>query len=367
MKRAFGHRLSRRRVLKSALAGAAAVTVASPYVNRSARAGDDIVLATWETYAEDPWIEEFGKANGVKVIANRFGSVDEMFAKVSSGALEPDVIYIDTSTVPRYMPWLVPIDAARVPNLKNVSKAITYEKTNVIDGKLYALPYNWGPIPMMYRTDVVKEGTDTWRTLWDAKYTGRVSVFDDSFTSLPIFCILAGAKNPYNMTDAEFEATAALLRTLRPQIKAMTTGQNDAETLYGAGEVDIGVCHNPPIVVNLQKQGKPVAYSVPKEGVPSWLDCLLLTKKGDRDIVYKYLDANLSLEWQKRFVEFATSPGVFDPAGAAAVGVSPDVVRQTVMPLLDQPGLWDSLKFFQVVENADRRVQMWNDFKAGTL
>ncbi len=363
----LGSRISRRRFLGTAAGGAAASMIASPAIIRSAKAADEIVLATWETYSEDPWIEEFGKANGVTVVANRFGSVDEMFAKISSGALDPDVIYIDTSTIPRFMPWLAPIDIARVPNSKNISKAITYEKTNVIDGKLFAVPYNWGPIPMMYNTEAVKEGTDTWRTLWDPKYTGRVSVFDDSFTSLPIFTILAGAKNPYNMTDAEFAATAELLKTLRPQIKTMTTGTSDAETLFGSGEVDIGVCHNPPIVVNLQKQGKPIAYSVPKEGVPSWLDCLLLTKKGDRDVVYKYIDANLSLEWQKRFVEFATSPGVFDPKSAAAAGVGEDLVKKTVMPLLDQPGLWDALKFFQVVEDADRRVQLWNDFKAGTL
>ncbi len=366
MKKVLGKPISRRGFLGTAAAGTAALS--SPYVITSARAAEpDIVLATWETYAEDPWIEEFGKANGVKVIANRFGSVDEMYAKISSGALDPDVIYIDTSTVPRYLDRLAPIDISKISNAKNISKAITYEKTNVIDGKLYALPYNWGPIPMMFNTDVVKEGTDTWRTLWDPKYKGRVSVFDDSFTSLPIFAILAGAKNPYNMTDAEFAATAELLKSLRPQIKAMTTGMNDAETLYGSGEVDIGVCHNPPIVVNLQKQGKHVAYSVPKEGVPSWLDCLLMTKKGDRDIVYKFLDANLSTEWQKRFVEFATSPGVLDVASAGTIGVNPEVVKQTVMPLLDQAGLWDSMQFFQVVENADRRVQLWNDFKAGTL
>ena len=43
------------------------------------------------------------------------------------------------------------------------------------------------------------------------------------------------------MTDAEFADCAELLKTLRPQLKTMTTGANDTETLFGSGEVDEAV------------------------------------------------------------------------------------------------------------------------------
>jgi spermidine/putrescine transport system substrate-binding protein len=367
MEKLLSIKVNRREAL--AYAGAA-VAVSSPYVIRPAKAADEeISLLTWETYSEDPWLEEFSKANNVKVSAVRAGSVDEMFAKISSGAVTPDVIYVDTSVIPRLMKQdlLAAIDPAKVPNLNNVSPAINYQKSNMIDGKLYALPYNWGPIPMMYQADTVKDGTDSWKILWEEKYKGRVSVADDSFMSIAVVAMVARAKNPYNMTDAEFDAVKELLKTLRPQVKAMTTGNNDTQALFSSGEVDVGMCMNPPIVANLQKEGKNVVFSVPKEGVPSWLDCAMMTKKGDRDIVYKFLDAQLSLPWQKRFIEFATSPGVFDAKTAEAQGVKPELIKQTVMPLLDKPGLWDSLRLFESVENSDRRLQLWNDFKAGTL
>jgi spermidine/putrescine transport system substrate-binding protein len=369
MKKLLTKNLNRRGLLASACAGAAALLCAPHYIRTASAADDEISLLTWETYSEDPWLEEFSNSNNVKVSAVRSGSVDEMFAKLTSGAVTPDVIYVDTSTIPRLMKLdlLAPIDPAKVPNLSNVSPAIDYKKSNMIDGKLYALPYNWGPIPMMYNADAVKEGTDSWKTLWSDKYTGRVSVADDSFMSIAIVAMVAGAKDPYNMTDPEFDAVKELLKTLRPQVKAMTTGNNDTQTLFSSGEVDVGVCMNPPIVANLQKEGKNIAYSVPKEGVPSWLDCAMMTKTGDRDIVYKFLNAQLSLPWQKRFIEFATSPGVLDVKTAESVGIPPDVIKQTVMSLLNQPGLWASLRLFQNVENADRRLQLWNDFKAGTL
>ena len=371
MTRSIKTEINRRDFLSVAATGtAAAALLSSPYVIRPAMAAnEDISLLTWETYSEDPWLEEFSKANNVKVTAVRAGSVDEMFAKISSGAVTPDVIYVDTSIIPRLRKQdiLAPIDAARVPNLKNVSPAIDYKKSNIVDGNLYALPYNWGPIPMMYRADAVKDGTDSWKTMWDAKYTGRVSMADDSFMSVVVVAIVAGAANPYSLTDAEYQKVTDLLKTLRPQVKAMTTGNNDTQTLFSSGEVDLGMCMNPPIVANLKKEGKNVAYSIPKEGVPSWLDCAMLTKKGDRDIVYKFLDAQLSLPWQKRFIEFAVSPGVLDVKTATAEGVKPDVIDQTVMSLLDKPDFWGTLRLFQNVEDTDRRLQLWNDFKAGTL
>lgn len=365
------HTVTRRQFLGEAAVGAVAATaIVSPYVIRSARAAEqEISLLTWETYSEDPWLEEFSKANNVKVNAVRIGSVDEVFAKISSGAVTPDVIYVDTSVIPRLRTQdvLAPIDPSKVPNLKNVAPGIDYKTSSIIDGKLFALPYNWGPIPMMYNADSVKAGSDSWKTMWDPKFKGRVSMADDSFMSIVVVAIVAGAANPYKMTDAELQSVTDLLKTLRPQVKAMTTGNNDTQALFSSGEVDLGMCMNPPIVANLQKEGKKVAYSIPTEGVPSWLDCAMLTKKGDRDIVYRFLDAQLSLPWQKRFIEFSTSPGVLDAKTAEAQGVKPELIQQTVMPLLDQPGFWHTLRLFQNVEDTDRRLQLWNDFKAGTL
>ena len=124
---------------------------------------------------------------------------------------------------------------------------------------------------------------------------------------------------------------------------------------------------NPPIIVNLKKNGTAVEFVVPKEGAPSWFDCALLTKQGNRDVVYDFLNETLTLEWQKRFIEFAVSPGVLDKKSATEAGVSAEVIDQTVMPLLDGEGFWAGLKFFEDVEDVDRRMQIWNDFKAGIL
>ncbi|MGB8414923.1 extracellular solute-binding protein [Paraburkholderia sp.] len=361
---------ARRKFMKQVAIGCAAGAVMnSPIVARAQGSKDEINLLTWETYSEDPWLAEWSKTSGVKVNAVRVASVDELFAKITSGAVSPDVIYVDTSTIPRLLGlnYLSPIDISQVPNTKNISPAIQYQKSNSVNGKLYALPYNWGPIPMMYNSSVLKDRTDSWKILWDEKLKGRVAVTDDSLMTLSMVALVAGAANPYHMTDREFDKVTELLRSLRPQVKAITSGNNDTQTLFASGEVDVGMCMNLPIVENLKNAGKPISYSIPKEGVPSWLDCAMITKRGNRKVVYDFLNATLSLSWQKRFIEFATSPGVLDVKTATATGVKPAVINETVMPLLDKPGFWSSMRLFQGVEDPDRRLQLWNDFKAGTL
>lgn len=355
---------------KAAVGTAAAAMVASPYVSRAALAAEeDIVLFSWESYDEDPWLEEWSKSTGVRVNVTRFGSIDELFAKARTGAVTPDLMIIDTSEFKhfRQQDLIVPIDLAKVPNAKNISPAIDFDKTNVMDGKLYAVPYNWGPNPMMYRADRVTEGTDTWMTMWDPKYAGRVGVLDDAYSTFELLGIVCGAKDPYNLTDADFDKCADLLRRLRPQVKTLLKGANDTEALFTSGDLDIGFCQAVTSVENARKAGKDVRYSFPKEGVPSWLDNAVITKKGDRDIVYNFINYRLSLPWQTRFIKLSAMPGVLDTKTAETGGLSSDDIGKTYMNLLDKPNFWSGLKLVQAQNDLDRRLQMFNDFKAGVL
>ena len=371
MKETLGASINRRDLLGKAAVGAtAAAIIASPYVSRAARAAEDeIVLFTWESYDEDPWLEEWTKATGVRVNATRFGSIDELFAKVRTGSVTPDVMIIDTSEFQHFRneKAIVPIDVSKIPNAKNISPAIKYTKTNFMDGQLYAIPYNWGPNPMMYRADLVTDGTDTWKTMWDPKYAGRVGVLDDAYSTFELLGIVSGAADPYNLTNADFEKCANLLRTLRPQVKTLLKGANDTEALFVSGDLDIGFCMSVTSVADARKAGKDVRYSIPKEGVPSWMDNSVISKKGDRDIVYKFIDYRLSLPWQKRFIELSTMPGVLDTKLAKEAGLSSDAIAKTYMNLLDKPDFWDNLQLVRTQNDLDRRLQIFNDFKAGVL
>ncbi len=364
----IGNRIGRRQFLKASAAGAAAL--ATPNIIRSAYAqSDEITIFTWETYHDDAWIAEWTKKTGIKVNVTRTGGVDEMFAMGSSGAVPADVFYIDSGSIKRYHDanLIVPLDISQIPEAANISPGLKYEERSSVDGKLYGVPYNWGTQPLMFDEEVVSGGTDTWNVLWDSKYAGKVNMFDDAYITFPMIALKVGAKDPFNLTDEEFEACRQALVELRQQVRTIARGFNDAEALYASGDASLGYCQNISIVFNLQAKGRKFNYSFPKEGTPTWIDNAVISKKGDRPAVYKFLNDNLTIPWQSRFITSSLNNGVLTEAGARKGAIAEDILKKTNIIDQSQAGFWDKMVVYMFPENIDRRVQMWNDFKAGTL
>lgn len=358
-----------RRNLLTAAAGLGAATLFQLRPGAAFADQREITLLTWETYQDDPWIQEYTKKTGVTVTAVRSGSIDEMFATVQSGSISPDVIYFDTGTAHRFKNagLIVPFDANQVPNKVNIDPTMDWVSKATIEGALYALPYNWGNQPLMYNADVTGGEPLSWDALWDTKFAGKVSLFDDAYVVMQMIALKIKAADPFNMTDAEFKACAEALRILRPQVNTIARGFDDALTIYASGDAVIGYCQNISIVTKLKSMGKNYAYTFPKEGTPTWIDCAVLTKSGQRKEVYDFINETLTPAWQARFIEASGNNGVLSPASAAKAGLSNDVLAKT--NILDQTkeGFWKRMVVSKLPEDIDRRVAMWNDFKAGTL
>lgn len=330
---------------------------------------NEITIFTWETYHDDAWLEEYTAATGVKVNVIRTGSVDEMYAQVRSGAIDADILYFDTGSVPRYVDagLIAPFDQSKVPNTSVITPSMDWVNRLTVGGKLWGAPYNWGTQPLMFNKDVVGEDPQTWAALWDPKYAGKVSMFDDAYVTFPMIAAYVKAVDPFNLTDDEFEACADALRRLRPQVGTIARGFDDATTIYAAGDAVIGYCQNIAIVSNLNGLGKNFGYSFPEEGTPTWIDCSILTPKGERQEVYDFINANLTTSWQGRFIQSSVNNGVLTEEEAKSAGVPEDILKKT--NIIDQAtdGFWKKMIVLQPPEDIDRRLQMWNDFKAGTL
>lgn len=361
-------RPDRRSVLKAG-AALAVGSLAAPHVIRPAIADDTITLLTWETYHDDPWIEQWGKENNTKVQAVRIGSEDELFSQPFSGAIQPDVMYIETGSLPRFKDagLIVDFDLSQLPNARNITPKLDWKKYTNVGGKVAAVPYNWGTQPLMYNADIVKQEPQSWAALWDPAYEGKVNMFDDCTITFPMIALYVGAKDPFNLTDDEFAKCEEALRALRKQVRVIARGFDDASTIYAAGDAVIGYCQNVAVVTSLQGKGKNFKYALPKEGTPTWIDCAGVSKKGNRPIVYKFLNDNLSPEWQARFITSSTNNGVLNAETARKAGVTEEVMKVTNLLDAEDPAFWNKLVVFQKNEDLDRRIQIWNDFKAGTL
>jgi spermidine/putrescine transport system substrate-binding protein len=369
MTKVESHLATRRTFLKySGIALSA--SLAAPAFIRGAWADEgEITLMTWETYAEPDWIAEWEAANGAKIKPVFVSSLDEVFAQLQSGAVQPDVVYSEASTAGRLKKagLITPFDVSKVANISNVLPSLDWKDPLTVDGELMGIPLHWGTQPLQYNADVIKDAPTSWAALWDKAYEGKVTVFDDATVTIPMVALYVGAKDPFHLTEEEFGRVSDALRELRSQVRVVTRGFDDAANLYASGEAVLGYCHNVTVVNMLKKKGSNAKYALPKEGTPSWIEGTYVTPKGQRDLVYKFLNDTLSVSWQARFMKFSGSNGILTPQASREAGLTEDELKATNILDSENPTFKDNLVFFKEPEDVERRIQIWNDFLAGTL
>ncbi len=128
---------------------------------------------------EEYCLENYGMK--VKVNYSTFASNEDMFAKLSSGAVSFDVVIPSDYMIARMREndMLLPLDYDNIPNYKYINEnfhGLYYDPDD-----LYTVPYTYGIIGIMYNANVVDEAdVGSWDLLWNEKYKGDILQFNNS-------------------------------------------------------------------------------------------------------------------------------------------------------------------------------------------
>jgi spermidine/putrescine-binding protein len=333
---------------------------------------DELNVLTWEGYHQRPWVQEFSKKTGIKVNTTNVGSPAEMFSKVKANPGQFDVIYNTAGWFDQYVnsDLIIPIDERKVPNVKQISNAFPWRDATTVDGTNYGILYNWGDQPLGWNAKDVPGHPNDWNVLWDPTYKGRVTVFDDPTSVEPMIPLALGIKNPYQLNDQQFEQFKDKLMDLRPQVKRLTSGYDDQVNAFVTGEAKIGYINIAQVAVDARAKGIPLQLNhTVEQGVPAWSDNATLTKEGGakkQDAAYKWINATLELPWQARFVKTTGNTGTLSYAQAKSEGLTKKQLEPTLIPLTREgDAFFEKMIFFQAVEDLDKRLQIWNEFKLG--
>ncbi len=136
---------------------------------------------TLDTVAEfERWYEEeYGVA--VKVNYDTFASNEDMYAKLSGGAVSYDVIIPSDYIIARMREenMLMPLNYSNIPNFQYIGedfRNLYYDPEN-----LYTVPYAYGIIGIIYNANEVDEAdAQGWELLWNDKYAGRILQFNNT-------------------------------------------------------------------------------------------------------------------------------------------------------------------------------------------
>ena len=343
-------------------------------------------VLTWQGYHEQDWLDQFTKDTGIKVNAVNVGSPDEMYAKIKSNPSQFDIALVTSGWFDTYAKeqLLEPIDASKITN--QPSLGFDWKGAASSNGTQYGVLYNWGDEALAWIPGSIPSTPDMakyldaqgrpndWNIFWDPAFAGKVSIPDDPTSVMPMVPLALGMTDPYQLTPEQFTAFQNRLNELHSQVKRLNTGYNDQVNQFANGEATIGYLSIISEVGMLAKDGKKleVNHEV-KQGVPAWSDNYSITKTGAKksDSVYKFINYTLDLPWQARFIGTSSNSGTLNldqarSADAVKAGLTPDALAQTLIPATAAgDSFFKGLKFYQTVEDLNKRVDAWNQFKLG--
>ena len=167
----------------------------------------------------EKWYQE---TYGEKVTVNysTFASNEDMYSKISSGAVSYDVIIPSDYMIARMAKegLLLPLNFDNIPNyqyIEDTFKGLYYDPDNQ-----YSIPYTYGIVGVIYDANVVDAAdTGSWDLMWNEKYAGKILQFNNSRDAFGTAMYKLGID--VNTTDkANWDKAYDELLTQRPLVKS---------------------------------------------------------------------------------------------------------------------------------------------------
>ncbi len=294
-----GH-LSRRDFNKM-LSAAGVSLVAMPVASKmaSAAAADQATFFTWGGYDEPAFVPPYVTKHGEPPNFAVFGGSEEGLTKMLAGYVV-DVAHPCNQAIARWIATglFQPLDTSRLSNWPDLMPELYNLEGNVVDGKPYMAPVDWGRTSITYRTDLVdlQGQEESWGILWDERYKGRLSMLASAGDSWWCGAIYAGVDFKDIASEEGFKKVAAIMRKQRPLIRIYTDDETTLEQALASGELVAAMTWDSS-AVKLKGEGIPVTFANPKEGALTWVCGVMMHKDAPHpDKAYDLVDALLSTE-----------------------------------------------------------------------
>ncbi len=248
-------------------------------------------VLVWSDYLVPELVAEFEKENHCRVAETNFGNNEELRAKLLAGGSEFDVVcpsdYMVTQLAKDGV--LAEIDAAKVPNLKNLSPR--FDGKPYDPGHRWSVPYQWGVTGIAWRKSAVPVAPKSWKDLFDEKnlgaWSGRVSMLNDG-REVAAAALLALGCSPNSRDEKEIARAGVMLGLQRVQI-----AKYDSD-LFGdslvAKETIVAQGWSGTIA-NAQVEDPDIGFVVPDEGAFTYVDNWAVPKGAkEKDLAFAFVD-----------------------------------------------------------------------------
>ena len=319
--------MRRRTVLAGLVASGSLVLVGAP-----ARAAGTLNWMGWQGYDDPIKAGSFLADSGTTLATTYIASNEEVIAKLQAGgAGQVDMVTIYFGHVPILTgaDLLAPIDAATVPGLDKVFPQFLNVETIRKDGQLYAVPFTWGTLAMVYDPAATAAPT-SWKDCLKDEFKGKVAMTDDMTGLISTWApIVTGTTTPTRLTMDQLKATIDFLITIKTQhARTFSPSYGEATDLFARGEVVISAIGWDAQVGFARDKGKELAFAMPAEGVMAFMDTLAIPKGApNMEAALAALSQAISAEGQLVIANTLTQAVVSADAVPLVSQVNRDVYR----------------------------------------
>src|SRR5262249_53967306 len=139
-----------------------------------------------------------------------------------------------------------PMNVDLIPDWQNFQTYFKDPAYKTVNGVQYGIPLQWEAKRPPYNTGKFPNKPTSWQVIYDPAYKGLITVPDNPIQIADAALYLSksqpslGIKDPYELTQQQFEAAVNLLKQQQPLIKHYWSLATDEISLFRIGDVVFG-------------------------------------------------------------------------------------------------------------------------------
>lgn len=248
---------------------------------------------------EEWYFKTYGER--VEVNMSTYSSNEDMYAKITSGAVQYDIIVPSDYMIERLIKEneLLPLDYSNIPNIQNLlpeffgSEAIYDYYDN---GNVYSVPYLYGMIGVIYNTTMVKEDDPdigSWSLMWDDDYKNNILQFNNSRDAFGTAQYYLGI-DVNSDNEKDWERALEKLREQKDFVQGYVMDEIYNKMENGSAAISSYYAGD---FLTMYENNEDLEFFYPKEGTNLYIDAMCIPKGTQNKLIAeRYINFMLSEE-----------------------------------------------------------------------
>ena len=247
-------------------------------------------LLIWEAYIDETVLADWTAETGIAVRQTFYDSGDARDKILADPNSNVDVVVTNENGARLYgkRGVIAPLDENNVPTLKDYAQ----EWSKRCGG--YGVPYLWGTMGILYRSDKITTPPTSWADLMkpEESLRGHIAMYDDHNEAFVAPLVLLGKS--VNANDNEtLRQVFELMKTQAPYVLTYDYVVTSVQSADKGPNIYMALGYSGDQYTLNDKVSSPGLwrYAVPKEGTLSWLDCVSVNERSkNKALALKLVD-----------------------------------------------------------------------------